>query len=488
MRRALRWLGLAVVLWATAARPLRAGENPAAMMAKFQAMFKEGEPTFTAAEAEAAAREARPLVEAVTGRKLRKLPKVVIADRPTVAASLAKDLLPQLRKIGPKQTEWQVRLMAAQQSTVMAMCLLGKYGFEDKTLYMLPRNFEPLLRLIKIDAKHSPAVLKLIVAHELTHALQDQELGLRKLLAAASDLDGLQAANAVVEGQAVLVQDLVGKRLGLDDAVLHSSRLFSAGAVKIDDPALAVIAKVIDSQFEQIYLGGRAFVAHHHRAGGMARVWHILAHPPADTSVIARPATYGQPRKAGPDLAGVMAGLEADFGKLPWKTQNLKVGTMLLRSAYANMAPKDRDRLVAQVSHAQTLVAQCAAPFRMADASILVLTDPAFAPTYVRILEQTARAFTAKMKGSTLLTAQNLHVGRFAGAPKTATASSKLWFDIKLPDGQLQRHTFVRVGLGDVLIEIHEVDLALTDAAVAAIVGKIYSRYQTAKLDLRRDE
>src|SRR4029453_8963832 len=107
-----------------------------------------------------------------------------------------------------------------RQARPFVSCLLGKYGFVDGTVYLLAGNVRPLFKLCDTDEKQLPAIVKLVVAHELTHALQDQELDLKTTLAAIKNVDASLAISAAIEGQAVFVQDSVGQALELDAAVL----------------------------------------------------------------------------------------------------------------------------------------------------------------------------------------------------------------------------------------------------------------------------
>jgi hypothetical protein len=364
---------------------------------------------------------------------------------------------------------------------MLAPVLMGKYGIEDDALYLMPMNFYPLLKLVKIDAAHAMSVLKLIIAHELTHAIQDQEIDLGKMSRTRGGLEEMQAFNATIEGHAVFVQERVGHSLGLEDVVLESARLFAAGAVELHDPGVEMIAKMIGAQFEQVYLGGRGFIQYHHEKGGMRRVWEILANPPVETSMIARPDTYSPRAKAELDYASILNGVERDFGERKWTVKNVKVGQMLMRSAYANVEPTAREEIMANVSRAQTLVVQCAQPVSMADITIIVLDDPGFAPKFVAILEETARKNVAKMKTGAVLKVAGLEIGRFPKAPPDATAASKVSFAVTLPTGGVQRHVFVRICRGDLLVEIHEFGVGLTDDKFAAIAQRVFARYQEAK-------
>lgn len=475
---------ISTAVWVSAAQPPaepQGGIPP--VVRKLMEMLEEGEPAFTEKELAPLVKKLTPLVEKATGRQFKTPAKIKLADRKEVARSLVKELTPQLQRLmkGP-QGRRTAHAQAAMQASIFATCMLGKYGAADQTLYLLPRNFPPLLKLAKTDPKHTMSIVQLTLAHELTHCMQDQHIGLGKAIARLADVEAMQAFNAVMEGQAVFVQDLVGRQLGLDDAVLETARLFSAGAVELDDPALAMLGKQMAAQFEQIYLGGRDFVAYHHKRGGMERVWQILAQPPADTSMISKPATYSAKRKAEIDYQKILTGLEKQCAKRTWTTMNIRVGEMMLRAQYAQIEPKAREEILAKVARVQNFGAHqlTATPPAMLNVSLIVLKDPAFAPRMTELLLQTAKANVEKLKASPMMKVSDFKAERFAGAPADATVASRLSFTVSVGP-QAMSNTFVRIGRGDILIEIHHLNAGLDDKKVAAMAELIYTRYQQAK-------
>lgn len=471
-------------VWASGARPAEAADGgPPAVLRKLMAALAEGEPAFTDQDLAPLIEKITPLVERLAGRRFKKPPKIKLAGRKAVTQSLIKDIMPQMMRLmksgGNKNA---VRAQVSMQASVMAMCLLGKYGLHDKTLYMMPKNFPPLLKLTKTDVKQTMAIVQITLAHELTHCLQDQEIDLAKKIGRMDDIEAAQAFNAVMEGQAVFVGDLVGRELKLDDAMLANARMLGAGAVKLDDPALEMISKQMATQFEQIYIGGRGFVAYHHKRGGMARVWQILDQPPVETSMITKPATYSATRKADINYEKILAGLEKYCMKRRWHVMNMRVGEMMLRSVYANVEPKTRKEILANVSRVQTFSARWpqTPPQAMLNVSLIVLKDPAFATRMVDALVKAVQKNIERLKASPMVKVTDFRVERFAGAPADATVASKLIFTIKVGP-QTIVNTFVRVGRGNTLIEIHHMNAGLDDKKVAAIAEQVLTRYEMAR-------
>ncbi|HNV72833.1 MAG TPA: hypothetical protein PKO06_24205, partial [Candidatus Ozemobacteraceae bacterium] len=237
---------------------------------KLREMLKESDPAFSTADVERVFPQIVPLVEKAAGRTFKKTPVWKIANRQQVAEVLAADILPQLDNLLPNATPEQRREVGLKQAQSMAALMLGKYGFSDRTFYLLPRNFLPLFRVTKVPPSQVSSILQLIIAHELTHALQDQEIGLLSKIANIRDNETGLAFNATIEGHAVVTMEKVGHELGLASSVIEASKLFAAGSVTFDDPALQMINKVMSSQYESIYLGGKRFIEYWSQKSGPA--------------------------------------------------------------------------------------------------------------------------------------------------------------------------------------------------------------------------
>jgi hypothetical protein len=458
-----------------------AAAQDGADVARLEALFEEGSPAFTAEEVTAWVKELIPLVEKGAGRKFRQQPVVRLAKRDEVFEALTRDLVPQYKSLNPGWSDGQVRDEATRQARPLAMCFLGKYGFTDGTVYLLAGNVKPLFKLCDTDEKLLSAIVKLVVAHELTHALQDQELDLKTKLAAIKSVDASLAISAAMEGHAVFVQDSVGQALELDAAVLETSRLFSAGAVKFHDPALEIINRVVASQYDQVYLGGRDFIRFHHEKGGNDRVWEVLAHPPASTAMVRLPATYAAVTGTSFDYAKILDGLQGDFGKADWVVQNTEVGEFQLRSIYGSLDEEKVREIVSHIDHVQALVFRTSDGKRMGNVSLFVLDDEHYAPTLVAAVESLAKKNIADLEKSDTLAVEQVKMDTMTGVPGTVARRVSFVLRPKAVATISFQHVFVRIGRGPLLIELYDMNGKLDDAALVAIAEKVLKRYATAR-------
>jgi hypothetical protein len=139
------------------------------------------------------------------------------------------------------------------------------------------------------DATLENAQNRVVLAHELTHALQDQHFGLKKLpLEIKTNDDRAAAASALVEGDATLVMsefmlNNLSKQM-FKDSVLAS---FTQ-----DMKQLETAPRFLREMLVFPYLRGQEFCAALFGQGGYEAVSAAYANPPTSTAQILHPEKY----------------------------------------------------------------------------------------------------------------------------------------------------------------------------------------------------
>lgn len=142
----------------------------------------------------------RPSVERETGRPFRRPPRSAMRTRDQVRDYLIRKLhedMPPARLAG---IEAAYRLFGMLPDTVGLESVLLELYTEQVAGYYDPDS-TTLFGVKGVD----PLQLKLVLAHEMVHALQGQYLPLDSILRDLRSNDRLAAAQAVLEGQATLV-------------------------------------------------------------------------------------------------------------------------------------------------------------------------------------------------------------------------------------------------------------------------------------------
>ena len=139
------------------------------------------------------------------------------------------------------------------------------------------------------DASLENAQNRVVLAHELTHALQDQHFGLKRLpLEIKTNDDMAAAASALVEGEATLVMsEYMMKNLSLkalkDNAIASVTQNMSE---------LSNAPRYLREMLVFPYLRGQEFCSSLSGGGGYAAVSAAYARPPSSTAQILHPEKF----------------------------------------------------------------------------------------------------------------------------------------------------------------------------------------------------
>lgn len=138
-------------------------------------------------------------VERATGLKFRERPRVAVRSRRQVRAYLVRKLDEQLPPPKLRGLETTYKLFGLLPDTLQLRALLLDLYTEQVAGY-----YDPDSTTLFAVADADPAQLRLVLAHEMIHALQGQYIPLDSILHDTSNNDRLTAAQAVLEGQATL--------------------------------------------------------------------------------------------------------------------------------------------------------------------------------------------------------------------------------------------------------------------------------------------
>ena len=167
--------------------------------------------------------------------------------------------------------------------------VIGFYNPDTKQMVIVlgPHNHE------WINVKgFGPGLGAMVLAHELTHALQDQHFGIEKMLKRVKDNDDQTLAlKSVAEGDATLAGfGYVAGRLKPAKIELLVSQLDALPANSAVQEHGIPLAITVPMLFQ--YSGGSRFVAEAWRRGGWAAVDQLYRNPPHSTQQIMQPELY----------------------------------------------------------------------------------------------------------------------------------------------------------------------------------------------------
>ena len=149
--------------------------------------------------------------------------------------------------------------------------------------------YDPSTHHIRVRGVDLTAEARTTLVHELTHALQDQRFALDALWAKAHTNDAQLALRAVIEGDAVVVEDEYRDQLSDADR----SAIDAAEAKVTDAPELSRVPVAIDDEITFLYGAGPAFVRTVEQlGGGRSRRDQLFTVPPTNELEILYPDQY----------------------------------------------------------------------------------------------------------------------------------------------------------------------------------------------------
>lgn len=186
---------------------------------------------------------------------------------------------------------------------------------------------------------------EMVLAHELTHALQDQHFSLEKKLDRSDDDDRTLSFRAVIEGDATLSGFSVV--LGRTDAEFLS-RLSEDIEGQLKEK-LAILSEVPEAILQPLlfqYYGGVALVYRVLREKGWAGVDRLYASPPLSTEQVLHPEKYlvepDPPTRI--DLRGLSSLFSADWQEI----ENNNLGELMAQVLFKRFLPEEEAERIAQ--------------------------------------------------------------------------------------------------------------------------------------------
>jgi hypothetical protein len=230
--------------------------------------------------------------------------------------------------------------------------LLTRVQAESVLGFYLPGDRPPKGGLYVRSSRGLDPYAKIILAHELTHAVTDQRFDLTRadrLAAAGGREDELAAYSGLVEGDATLtMQRYLAERLTPAEQA-NAGLVAATQRTPLRDAAPAVIRESMLFPYQE----GLRFVRTLYQRGGWEAVNRAYRDPPASTEQLLHPERYLGDRDrpqavAVPDLSGRLGGgwrpgVELSFGELDARL--LLQGELAVTTAQAAAAGWDGGRL-----------------------------------------------------------------------------------------------------------------------------------------------
>jgi hypothetical protein len=255
----------------------------------------------------------QPLIDAaqrVRGLQFERAVPVLVQDPEAITeyvdSQIKQDELERSRTIytalGLLSPRLDVRKLLLR---LMGEQIVGYYDVEEHHLIVrddVMRAFGSGGRATSVDL----AEARVVLVHELVHALQDQHLGLSVNIARKRDSDADNAFRALIEGDATLAMiafALEREGLPLAELTRDPARVRNLSDLVRGSPLagseLGSAPPIVRVPLLSAYVDGLTFAAYLHGDGGWGRVDRAHAEPPTSTEQVLHPERFA--RRAAPE-------------------------------------------------------------------------------------------------------------------------------------------------------------------------------------------
>lgn len=443
--------------------------------------IKGSEGVFSIEGIDASVEDVIRLVEDISGKRFKETPKIEIVDREELEAHLVRDFLAQYTYLMQNRKPVEIQEAAEEQARLTAPAFLGKYAFSDKVLYLIPDNILAVVKAKKLSEEYMDSFMLIALIHELTHALQDQEVDFDDKIRGIKGNEGMEAFNAMIEGHALFIQELAATQLKIENAILEESRRLLYGKVESEEPFLKIVQDMNAVHMEKVYVEGKRFIEYHQAKGGNERVWQVLDAPPADTDMIFKPETYAPIRRGKLNYTKILNGLEKCFVENGGIAEHVEIPKTYLEASYSALDPEIRKEILSKISHAHSLTIR-KEDEQYGNLTIFLLDDDTYGPKFISIVEKIARDNSERLKDSAMYRMDDLAIEDFSAVK--ADAARKLSFTLRPANRRVVKTAIVRICNKDVVFEIVDTNIFLTDAQFVKIYETAYNRLLEERMSM----
>ncbi len=423
------------------------------------------EPVCTEAQAKAYVAELLPLVESAAGRKFKKTPYVKLISQHEMLDVITRGLLQRDKNVA--------YVSALKEAKEQSESLLGWFDRKTRMIYIVPENITWNMVAAKVDRIQAKAFAKLTIAHEMTHALQDQNIDVAKIERLCKTTDQEAAVWASFEGHATFIQDKVAEALKLEDSEKEFMRIYGTIPEWVD-PAVRDEKETQVCLISEAYLNGKDFVAWVFAHGGSERVWEVLKAPPSRTSMIFHPETYLRNTADNVDHGQLLDGLETRFPVRKWSIINRDIGEMELRAMYADLDQPLRDAVFADFEYAQALTAKSGSAH--VTIGVRVFRDGSILPDLIAGIDKMYAQEFSELKDSSIVKVTNIAFRHFDAMQ--SDASSEIT-NVKKKNNSSIPEQAVHIVRGRVMVEIFSKSIPLSKSCIAEITESVFAKVRT---------
>jgi hypothetical protein len=239
---------------------------------------------------ESLARDVAPMIERIVGSRFRTLPTVRPAAPDEIFEYLCEELHPHTLIGFDVPDDDSARAYTERAARSVTENTLAKYRGKTNLVVVQPEVFQIQAKIFDRPDYIEADSVKLLLAHELVHALDDQDFQSSKRCMQPKSRDQTQVWTGVMEGHAQFVAARVAEELGLSELFLFQESIIAKPPPDLSE-AEQFRHEWLHRYMSSAYLDGRQFFEHHvPRIQGFRKL--VFGSLPASKRMILHPELY----------------------------------------------------------------------------------------------------------------------------------------------------------------------------------------------------
>jgi WD40 repeat protein len=421
--------------------------------------------------------EAGPRLEKAMGHLFKAPPKLLVSTPEAVRDILAAEIEPTLRIRTPDLNAEKRKEAALQMADLMSHIYFGKYEPGTNRVHLVPENFSALAKELKRPLILTPDFLRLVVIHELVHAMDNQELKVWSRIDSLNTVEELSVLNALIEGHAqqvtheILAAGGQEKVFAAYEEILQSDPPSSSAGEKF-------VAQVFATQFRAPYIEGRKFLDGLAASGKKNYVEDVFSKAPASMDVILHPERYYDPakRREMRDLGELFDDLAK---RQPgWASTKVRVGELEVRTSFGDFVDaREVKEVSTHLIGGQAVVVQTESGSQMAVFLILEADSPVTASKLGDLFGKLTRAKEERLKEGTI---RILKAARAPLATKAKVANELTRMTIQAGPQTVETSDAIAIQ-GEWVVEVLHSNMQSSDEEIASTLDRIFEFLKTGK-------
>jgi len=452
---------------------------------KVYEILKDGKTVYKKKEASQIVNDLIPIIEKIAGKKFLKKPTIHLISTEKAETLLLREYQQKIKN----NTDISSENINSTQNRLLAKMILGFYAKCDQKLYLLPQRIPAVLRIFGIDNKYAMDIAKMNIAHELVHALQDQNISLIDKLRKINSTDGIHAFLSTIEGHAIFIEKRIGKYLKINNSIIEMFPLvknqnINTTTYRNNGQKMHELMRSFPP-FKMIYSQGEKFISYHYHKYGNEKIWSILNYPPIDTSMITYPETYSAKSYDKTNYKEILNNVYdfqtvGDLSRLDLTYSNDSHSKYTQSQIWQDLDIGNKNLVISKITHRQTLTVSFK-HLEMASISLIVLNNKKFVP-YLFSIESKYFIKSTQDAADSIIDIINCTEDYIKNYRKILGTDI---FKNSKGEERPVKSKFVIVSKNNIVVMYNDVLLGLDDCEILKIAERIFTRYQKTKNSAR---